>query len=166
MYMGDRWSYPRQRSAATYVWQPLTVADGKMSIAAYQEAWSPSTRQSVELQGRMLGRQWQSETIGDSFAIPFKGRRIALYGTTDDKSGYADVIIRDKQGREVFSGTIDFYSLTPSAGIRFLSPVLPKGKYTLEGRVSEMKPNWTDKARNLYGSKGHKAQIADERVVR
>ena len=29
MYMGDRWSYPRQRSAATYVWQPLQWIDGE-----------------------------------------------------------------------------------------------------------------------------------------
>ena len=44
---------------------------------------------------------------------------------------------------------------------RFLSPMLPKGKYTLEVRVSEMKPNWTDKRRNQYGSKGHKVEISD-----
>jgi hypothetical protein len=25
MYMGDRWSFPRQASAATYVWLPLSV---------------------------------------------------------------------------------------------------------------------------------------------
>ena len=30
MYMGDRWSFPRQRSAATYVWQPLTVEHSRL----------------------------------------------------------------------------------------------------------------------------------------
>ena len=61
----------------------------------------------------------------------------------------------------MFRGTVDFYSLVPATGIRFLSPMLPRGKYTLEVRVSEMKPNWTDKRRTQYGSKGHKVEIND-----
>ena len=35
----------------------------------------------------------------------------------------------------------------------------PKGKYTLELRIATMKPNWTDKRRNQYGSTGHKVEI-------
>ena len=161
MYMGDRWSFPRQRSAATYVWQPLTVSDGTLGIPEYQEAWSLETMQPVTVKGKKIGKKWQSETVGDSFTVSFKGSRIALYGTTDDQSGYADITIRDKRGREVFRGTVDFYSLVPSTGIGFLSPMLPRGKYTLEMRVSEMKPNWTDKRHNQYGSKGHKVEISD-----
>ena len=161
MYMGDRWSFPRQRSAATYVWLPLTVSDGTLSIPDYWEAWSPETMQPVTVKGKKLGRHWLSQTIGEHLVIPFKGSRIALYGTTDNQSGYADITIRDKRGREVFRGTVDFYSLVPATGIRFLSPMLPKRKYTLEVRVSEMKPNWTDKRRNQYGSKGHKVEVGD-----
>ena len=46
-----------------------------------------------------------------------------------------------------------------ATGIRFLSPMLAKGKYTLELRIATMKPNWTDKRRNQYGSTGHKVEI-------
>jgi len=37
--------------------------------------------------------------------------------------------------------------------------MLAKGKYTLELRIASMKPNWTDKRRNQYGSTGHKVEI-------
>ncbi len=39
MYMGDRWSYPKQGSAATYVWQPISVDGPNMSIPDYVESW-------------------------------------------------------------------------------------------------------------------------------
>ena len=160
MYMGDRWSFPRQRSAATYVWQPLTIADGKLTIPHYYEAWDPLTMQQEIVNSKKLHeKKWQSQVIGDSLSIPYTGRRIALYGTTDNMSGYADITIRDQRGHKVFGGIIDFYSLVPATGIRFLSPMLAKGKYTLELRIASMKPNWTDKRRNQYGSTGHKVEI-------
>mgnify|MGYP007085008273 CR=1 FL=1 len=37
--MGDRWSYPHQASAATYVWMPLQVDGTKISIPEYWQAW-------------------------------------------------------------------------------------------------------------------------------
>lgn len=160
MYMGDRWSFPRQRSAATYVWQPLTFADGKLTIPQYFEAWDPLTMQQEIVDSTKLHeRKWQSQVIGDCLSIPYTGHRIALYGTTDSMSGYADITIRDQRGHKVFGGIVDFYSLVPVTGIRFLSPMLAKGKYTLELRIAEMKPNWTDKRRNQYGSTGHKVEI-------
>lgn len=164
MYMGDRWSFPRQRSAATYVWLPLKVDNGMLSIPEYMEAWNPQTGESVTVGGKNFGRPWQSTSIGESVSFRFKGKRIALYGDTDVSSGYADIVIRDKRGREVFKGITDFYSLTPASGLRFLSPEFPKGKYTIEITVSAMKPNWTDKTKTLYGSKGHKVAISDMRV--
>lgn len=39
MFMGDRWSYPHQASAATYVWMPLRVENTKISIPEYWQAW-------------------------------------------------------------------------------------------------------------------------------
>jgi len=39
MFMGDRWSYPRQGSAATSVWQPLAVSGTTLSMPAFNEAW-------------------------------------------------------------------------------------------------------------------------------
>ena len=48
----------------------------------------------------------------------------------------------DEGGTGTFIQTsVDFYSLTPAQGLRWLSPHLPKAKYTLEVKVSEMKPN-------------------------
>lgn len=32
MFMGDRWSFPHQASAATYVWMPMQADKGKLSI--------------------------------------------------------------------------------------------------------------------------------------
>ena len=75
-------------------------------------------------------------------------------------SGYADITTRDQRGHKVFGGIVDFYSLVPATGIRFLSPMLAKGKYTLELRIASMKPNWTDKRRNQYGSTGHKVECS------
>ena len=39
MYMGDRWSYPHQASAATYVWLPMQVNAEKLSIPFYWQSW-------------------------------------------------------------------------------------------------------------------------------
>jgi hypothetical protein len=36
-----------------------------------------------------------------------------------------------------------------------LSPVLPKGKYTLTVTVMEERSNWSDKRGTGYGSKGY-----------
>jgi len=38
--MGDRWSFPKQNSAATYIWQPLQIDGPEISIPAFNEAWS------------------------------------------------------------------------------------------------------------------------------
>ena len=97
-----------------------------------------------------------SMTLEPQLEMNYRDR---LYGTTDNMSGYADITIRDQRGHKVFGGIVDFYSLVPATGIRFLSPMLAKGKYTLELRIASMKPNWTDKRRNQYGSTGHKVEI-------
>jgi hypothetical protein len=39
MFMGDRWSFPKQNSAASYVWQPLMVSGYNISMPEYKEAW-------------------------------------------------------------------------------------------------------------------------------
>ena len=159
MYMGDRWSFPRQRQAATYVWLPIEAHDGQLSIPEYWEQWNPLTGQQAAIDGETVGKRWKSTRVGDTFKYNYEGTQIGLYGNTDDESGYADISIKDKAGKVVFHTNVDFYSLTPAQGLRWLSPNLPKGKYTLEVKVSEMKPNWTDKKKIIYGSKGHKVEI-------
>ena len=93
-----------------------------------------------------------------------EGTQIGLLGNTDDMSGYADISIKNKKGKVVFQTSVDFYSKVPATGLRWLSPCLPKDEYTLEVKVSAMKPNWTDKTRTQYGSKGHKVEITDVAV--
>ena len=161
MYMGDRWSFPRQHQAATYVWLPVEAKDGVLSIPEYMESWDVTTGKSVNLplitiaKGKMLSKP------GDTLHVEFEGTCVGLKGNTDDNSGYAEIAIFDKERQVVLQTSIDFYSKAPATGLRWLSPVLPKGKYTLQVRCSEMKPNWTDKKRIIYGSKGHKVEICE-----
>lgn len=173
MYMGDRWSFPRQRQAATYVWLPVEASDSTLRIPEYMESWDYSTGKAAQLQLRKIADGRTLETPGDSLRIDFTGSRIGIKGKTDDKSSYAEVFISDKDGNVVFSTYIDFYSheinmpeSNPSKqmlteGIRWISPILPYGNYTLTVKCSEMKPNWTDKKRIIYGSKGHKTEITE-----
>jgi hypothetical protein len=44
MYMGDRWSFPRQNSAATYVWQPLVVSGYSLSMPDFKPSWQVNTQ--------------------------------------------------------------------------------------------------------------------------
>lgn len=47
IFMGDRWSYPKQGSSATYVWQPLLISGTSVSIPNYQEVWKINTSTGV-----------------------------------------------------------------------------------------------------------------------
>jgi len=165
MYMGDRWSFPRQQQAGTYVWLPVVANDSILVIPEYMELWNPMTGEPAVPGFKKTGKHWRGSLIGDTFTYKYKGTQVGLIGNTDDKSGYADIRIKDRRGRVVFQTSIDFYSLVPAKGLRWLSPQLPKGKYTLEVSVSEMKPNWTDKSRRQYGSKGHKVEITDVGIL-
>lgn len=161
VYMGDRWSFPRQRQAATYVWLPLQIDGNRLSLPCYWEQWSPLTGARTLPTYESTGCRWKSARVGDIFKYTYEGTQIGLLGTTDDMGCYADICVKDRQGKAVFQTSIDFYSKVPATGLRWLSPRLPKGKYTLELKVSEMKPNWTDKTRTQYGSKGYKVEITD-----
>ena len=44
IYMGDRWSYPKQASAATYVWQPIKIKGESLIIPQFHEAWKVDLR--------------------------------------------------------------------------------------------------------------------------
>ena len=162
MYMGDRWSFPKQHSAATYVWLPMKADSIHLSIPEYWEAWSPQTGLEQVLPCQHLSDGWTGSKPGETFTQEFQGGcRIALYGTTDSASGYAEITIRDKDGKAIFSTPIDFYSKISVTGLRWVSPQLPDGHYSLEVRVSEMKPNWTDKSKTQYGSTGYRVTITE-----
>ena len=162
MYMGDRWSFPRQQSSATYVWLPMQANGNDLMIPDYWETWNPASVSRLNLATQHIADGWTGEKPGDTYTQKISGgQRIAIYGTTDSQSGYAEISIKDNKGREIFTTSIDFYSKTPATGLRWVSPQFPQGDYTLEVRVSDMKPNWTDKTKTQYGSTGYQVKITE-----
>lgn len=165
MYMGDRWSFPRQRSAATYVWQPLQWIDGEPFMPEFMQAWDPATMQPAELKTSPIkGSGWTGNTPGDckSYRIRLdRPGKIYIKGLTDDHSAYAEAIITDSRGNTIVCTSIDFYSLAAADGFRYISPQLDKGEYNLTLMVSTMKPNWSDKRRNQFGSHGYKVSVSE-----
>jgi hypothetical protein len=175
MFMGDRWSYPRQLSAATYVWQPLTLSGTSISIPKYLESWQVNvatgeanlTKSNFKIiensdKGIIYRGKWShlSDTISisratdknDSFSYSFSGKQIGLYTLTLPDNGYAKIILRNKKGKLINQNLVDLYSKTPVTGLAYLSPILPQGEYTLTGSVAGERPNWSDKRKSNYGS--------------
>ena len=181
--MGDRWSYPKQASAATYVWQPLTLSGYSISIPKFEEAWrvNPLTgvKSFAKVDGRILedsdlqivySGNWQNDISGSrtghfsqekgaSFTIDFKGIQIGWYGLASPKGGYAKVIIRNSRGKVVLSSIVDLYCIYAESSLRYLSPLLSKGNYSLTVSVMEERPNWSDKKKNNYGSTGYEVSL-------
>lgn len=186
MFMGDRWSFPRQASAATYVWQPLTIDDTSISIPLYQEAWQidrannftapvatgrrfiKNTDDSITYTGA-----WQHETtpfaqsrsdVKDAaFSVSFTGRQISLYSLATPDGGYARVNMRNSKGETVLSSIIDMYSKYPVSGLKFMSPIIPKDSYTLTVSVLREHWSWTSKKKVVSGSAGYTVSL--EKIV-
>lgn len=181
MYMGDRWSFPKQASAATYVWQPLTVSDSSLSIPAYQEAWKIDISHGMALPTSFKGKSiecsnkkkikylgnWRQDTLslqsadtkGATLALNFHGTRIGLHGLARPEGGYAHVQLQNSKGKTVLSSIIDMYCKYPISSLKFLSPVLPKDHYTLTVTVMGERGNWSDKRKSLYGSTGYMVSL-------
>jgi hypothetical protein len=175
MYMGDRWSYPRQLSAATYVWQPITISGNSIAIPNYQTAWTLNITTGASLPGitdykiiennnkliKYQGKwQYQSDSIsvsrsaakGASFAITFKGTQIGLYALVLPDNGYANIVLSNKKGQQLLKNLVDMYAKSPTSSLVFLSPILPKDEYTLKVSVAGERANWSDKKKTAYGS--------------
>jgi hypothetical protein len=178
MFMGDRWAHPRQNSAATYVWQPLQFdAAGKLSLPEFHQNWKPDTKigrwSPVELKGKLVevrdieqvkkSEGWQPHTNagglsdlrsnvkGFSLTIPFTGSQIGLYGVARSDGGFGQVQIEDAKGDVVLTTIIETYCLYPEASLKFLSPKLKPGDYTLTVTVLGERFFWQAK-RAAYGS--------------
>lgn len=153
MYMGDRWSYPHQASAATCVWLPMHADGERLSIPEYLQAWDVARLEPVELEGTERVTDWSSNYPDDCLRIPFDGGRIAVMGRTDCHSGYAEVCVRDKAGEVLHRSFVDFYSKVPDEGLRFLSKEYPAGGgYVLEVRVTGEYPVYYNKRGGRFGS--------------
>lgn len=158
MYMGDRWSYPHQASAATYVWMPITVKGNEINIPKYWESWNTKTVEPVTLGQLQTIDKGKELHAGDSIAPSFEGEPIYIFGKTDKHSGYAKVSIF-KGNETVYASLLDFYSKNNSEGLRMITPELPAGNYTLSIKCTSEYPVWTDKTKTVYGSDGAKATI-------
>lgn len=152
MYMGDRWSFPHQASAATYVWLPMKVQDTKLSIPEYWEAWDIDSVSKSEQKGVPTIHSWSSNTPGDKLTVPFKGKRISVIGKSDVQSGYARIRIKDKEGMILHDSLVDFYSKVEDKGPRFVSKTYPEDEYILEVEVAGENPVWFNKRGDRFGS--------------
>ncbi len=180
VYMGDRWAHPRQNSSATYVWQPLRFAkDGSLSLPEYIQSWkidlrsgawssAPLSGNVIDLYSHDTGRfsaDWKrhtdaagfsdlrSDVAGATLEIPFTGTQVALYSVARDDGGFAELKINNARGETVLSSIIETYCLYTEASLKFISPKLERGDYTLTVTVLGERFFW--QAKNAaYGSKG------------
>lgn len=158
LYLGDRWSFPRQGSSATLVLLPIKAADGKMEISEYFPAWNLDEKKKLLFeQEKKL--EFCSSKKGECITIPFYGKRIGLFGITDSQGGYGELEILDKNGASIHKGCVDFYSMVSEEGLRYLSPELEAGDYELKLIVAGEGGVWYSKNGTRYGSSGCKVHI-------
>ncbi|MBD0725838.1 glycosyl hydrolase family 43 [Flavobacterium sp. L1I52] len=191
MYMGDRWSFPRQNSAATYVWQPLVISGTSLNMPVYHDDWQidiktgvasfPEYSKSLIINNEdsliKYEGNWahlsndKNETISRtdekdaSLSIQFKGKQIVLYSSVGVDYGYARIVISNKKGKTILSSLVDMYSKSPTTTVVFASPILKKNTYKLSVFVTGEKPNWSDKRKSDYGSTGYYISL-DKIIIR
>ena len=183
IFMGDRWSYPKQHSAATYVWQPIIVEGKALSMPHYLDSWkinlttaevsetktADSVTDNENLAIKYSGN-WQQTTTefgtvsrsakkGDSFSLKFKGKRIGMYAVVMPENGYALCTLEDRKGKEIARNIIDLYAKAPRSTMVYRSPLLAVGDYTLKVEVTGERPNWSDKRKSNYGSTGENVSL-------
>ena len=186
--MGDRWSYPKQLSSATYVWQPLSVKGNELSMPQYLDSWTINVAsgmvsenknfhhltdnidQSITYTGNWqqttteFGTMSRSSIKGDSFSLKFKGKRIGMYAVVLPDNGYALCTLQDKKGKEIARNIVDLYAKAPRSTMVYESPLLTAGEYTLKVEVTGERPNWSDKRKSNYGSTANNVSL-DKLVI-
>ncbi|HTG65273.1 MAG TPA: family 43 glycosylhydrolase [Flavobacterium sp.] len=192
LFMGDRWAFPHQKSAATYVWQPLTVKNDSIFLADYKENWQINLKtgewSSIQLKGEIIlntdtkkikySDNWKPQTTlkdafsdsssdvkGASFSVNFKGTQIGLYGVARPNGGYAQIEIKDNTGKIIQSHMIEMYCKYAESSLKYLSPVLKKGDYTFTVTVLGKHGNWYKKDGTGFGSTGDFVSI-DKIIVK
>ncbi|MFT4176447.1 MAG: family 43 glycosylhydrolase [Luteolibacter sp.] len=178
LYMGDRWAHPFQNSAATYVWQPLQFDDkGNISLPEFHPSWqidvktgkwsTSSPKGEIKDIGEFPNVQrkgeWKSHTDsngfsdlrsnkkGDSLTIPFTGTQIGFHGVARPDGGFGRVEIKDANGNVVLTTIVETYCQYHEASLKFLSPTLKQGDYTLTLTVLGERFFWKAK-KGTYGS--------------
>lgn len=182
IYTGDRWSYPRQGSAGTYIWQPITVTDDSMSILDFHENWQVNFANagwaSVKLKKKSIKNghtQGNWETIkgtkvsnqkGASITYSFNSCQVGITAISNKTSGYAKVIIKNSKNEEIINTIVDFYSKYEYSSLKFLSPLMEKDQYTLSIEVMGEHGVWTDKRKNIFGSTDNYIRIENVFAVK
>ncbi len=164
MYMGDRWSYPHQASAATYVWMPIQVNGEKLTIPNYWQAWNLKQVKEVDILKQTKSKKtisFNSNKINKTFRMKFKGTQVAIVGESNPHGGYAEVKVTDKNGKVVYSSFIDLYSKKENLGIRVITPKMSLDKYKLSIKVTGERSNWSDKNGNHFGTDNCFVNVSD-----
>lgn len=176
IFMGDRWSYPHQASAATYVWMPLQVEGNQISIPEYWQSWDIKTQKPVEIlkKRKRIAKSgitfskgwekkddtWKSNIKGAFLSVKFNEGKLALTGISQPTGGYARIRIT-KDGKKIYASLVDFYSKHPEKAVRFITPEFGNGNYELQLEVTGIMATWTDKTKTIYGSKDTYVSITD-----
>lgn len=173
MYLGDRWSFPRQASAATYVWQPLQVDEaGVPRLGPFLPAWMPASGEPVDLLAGAIEVDAGADLhpgqarATEPFPVPPQGR-VALFGMTGPDSGYARITLApaaDGAG-DTCAVVADFYSGVVADGIRFLTPPLAGGRYRLTVEATGDRPMWSTKDGTRYGAADARVRTTAVRVL-
>lgn len=184
MYMGDRWSFPKQGSSATYVWQPISFDGDEITIPEFIENWKISNKTldwtSVSLftthlddDEELRKGNWEmqkgvlkSKDVGAQLEYSFDGRQVGVKAVTNNTSGYGQLIISNSSNQEVINTIIDFYSKIENKSQVFLSPLLQEDHYTVRIRVLGEYPKWSDKRQNRFGSTDSYVNIEELFVVK
>lgn len=191
MFMGDRWSFPRQHSSATYVWQPLLVSGTSLSLPNFKERWKINTKTGTwanfhpkekiihhtdSLTIHYTGK-WSNSSISDtltehysdekgaSMTLDFKGTQIALYGIASPKRGYAHILLHNNKGKLLLNTIIDMYCKYPDNSLRFLSATFKKSTYKLTMQVLGEHGNWTNKKGTIFGSTGNGMSLTSIHII-
>ncbi|HEX7906007.1 MAG TPA: family 43 glycosylhydrolase [Chitinophagaceae bacterium] len=190
MFMGDRWSFPKQASAATYVWQPFIVSGMSISIPRFYEAWQINTVTGIvsvkpisqtiinntDQSAIKYTGQWKhtlNDTLSESssdeknafFTIRFTGTQVEIYSLSRPDGGYAQIMLQNKNGKTILTSIVDMYCKYPVSSLKFISPVLPKDQYNVKVTVLKERGNWSDKRKTGYGSTGYFVSI-DKVVIK
>lgn len=158
MYMGDRWSFPKQKSSATQIWLPIETKGQKCWISEYCEQWSPENLEPIIIHATKK-LNFISNRKDEKLDIAFSGRQILVFGETSSGGGYADFGIYTKSLQKIHSGTIDFYSLVTHSGLRYISPKLDEGEYILRITVTKTNGIWFKKNGESFGSKDYFVKV-------
>jgi hypothetical protein len=113
---------------------------------SHTEDWKPHTDAAARSDLR-------SDVKGGTLTIPFTGTQIGLFGVARSDGGFGQVQLKDAKGEVVLTTIIETYCLYDEASLKFLSPKLPRGDYTLAVTVLGERFFWQAKT-TTYGSRG------------